>query len=136
MPLILQVVSSSNAYGGGAIYADEGVAIHLSGAVVLRENWVNNCAGGGIYVTHGSTVSVSGSVLFAGNQGSSGGAIHAEFKVNISISGRVRFEGNVANPNGGGAILTSGFLPPALVFICFALAQINEKHNLHDLVRG
>jgi hypothetical protein len=107
-----QVEHSSNGYGGGGIYAMEGVAVRLSGTSSVRNNQcggaANRCGGGGIRVTHGSTLSLSGAVAVSGNVGDMGGGVFAEQKTSIRIADGVRFERNVADPNGGGAIFISG----------------------------
>ncbi len=115
-----QVEQTENGYGGGGIYAKEGVAVSLSGATSVRNNRANQCGGGGIRITHGSTLSLSGATEVIGNSGDSGGGVFAEQKVSIFIAGAVRFDRNIADPYGGGAIYISGC---ALTIPIIACAQ-------------
>jgi hypothetical protein len=106
---LCQVEQTANGYGGGGIFAMEGVAVSLSGTASVRNNRANECGGGGIRITHGSTLSLSGAAVVSGNLGDMGGGVFAEQKTTIHISGEVRFDRNVADPYGGGAIFISGY---------------------------
>ncbi len=109
---------SSNDYGGAGIYAQEGVAVTLSGASSVWNNNVHKCYGGGIKISHGSTLSLSGTVTVRGNMAYSGGGISSGPKVNITITDSVRFERNVADSSCGGAISFSGCAPSFPLKFC------------------
>ncbi|MGN0883955.1 MAG: hypothetical protein ACI4P6_01980 [Candidatus Spyradosoma sp.] len=92
---------------GGALYANTGGEIGVTGSTTFTRNKADRGYGGAIYGNQANVV-ISGTTTFSENKADAGGGAIFVRHGNVTISGTTKFENNVTGIGGGGAIFVDG----------------------------